>query len=53
MPAEENKTILLRSIQELGKGNLDIVDVCSPDFAFHSPNFPDWPRGLAGVRVAV
>jgi ketosteroid isomerase-like protein len=51
MSAEENKTILLRFLQELGKGNLDIVDeVCSPDFAFHSPNFPDWPRGLEGAR---
>jgi hypothetical protein len=51
MSAEENKTILLRFIHELGKGNLDIVDeVCSPDFAFHSPNFPDWPRGLEGAR---
>ena len=51
MSAEENKRIFLRFIEELGKGNLGIVDeVCSPDFAFHSPNFPDWPRGLEGAR---
>jgi ketosteroid isomerase-like protein len=46
-----NKTIFLRFIKELGKGNLGIIDeVCSPDFAFHSPNFPEWPRGLEGAR---
>jgi len=51
MSAEENKAIFLRFVKELGKGNLDIVDeVCSPDFAFHSPNYPDWPRGLEGAR---
>jgi len=51
MSAEENKAIFIRFMKELGKGNLDIVDeVCSPDFAFHSPNFPDWPRGLEGAR---
>jgi hypothetical protein len=44
MSAEENKAIFLRFVNELGKGNLDIVDeLCSPDFAFHSPNYPDWP----------
>jgi predicted ester cyclase len=51
MSAEENKAIFIRFMKELGKGNLDIVDeVCSPDFAFHSPSFPDWPRGLEGAR---
>ena len=51
MSAEENKAIFRRFIKELGKGNLGIIDeVCSPDFAFHSPNFPDWPRGLEGAR---
>jgi predicted SnoaL-like aldol condensation-catalyzing enzyme len=51
MSAEENKAIFLRFVKELGKGNVGIVDeVCSPDFAFHSPNFPDWPRGLEGAR---
>src|SRR5260370_6223681 len=51
MSAEENKAIFLRFINELRKGNLDIVDeVSSPDFAFRSPNFPDWPRGLEGAR---
>jgi predicted SnoaL-like aldol condensation-catalyzing enzyme len=52
MSAEENKKIFLRFIGELGKGNLDVVDeVCSPKFAFHSPNFPGWPGGLEGART--
>lgn len=51
MSAEENKAIFLRFIKELGKGNFGVVEeVCSPDFAFHSPNFPGWPRGLEGAR---
>jgi ketosteroid isomerase-like protein len=51
MSAEENKAIFSRFMRELGKGNLAIVDeVCSPDFVFHSPNFPGWPRGLEGAR---
>ena len=51
MSAEENKRIFLRFIKELGKGNLGIVDeVCAPNFAFHSPNFPGWPRGMEGAR---
>ena len=54
MSAEENKKIFLRFVAELWKGNLDVIDeVCSPDFAFHSPNFPGWPRGLAGARTLV
>jgi hypothetical protein len=52
MSPEENKAVLLRFIAELGKGNLDVVDeVCSPEFTFHSPNFPNWPRGLEGART--
>ena len=54
MSAEENKKIFLRFIAELGKGNLDVIDeVCSPDFVFHSPNFPGWPRGPEGARTLV
>jgi ketosteroid isomerase-like protein len=54
MPAEENKKIFLRFIAELGKGNLGVVDeVCSPNFAFHSPNFPGWPGGLEGAKALV
>ena len=52
MTPQENKAIFLRFVKELGKGNLAIVDeVCSPEFAFHSPNFPGWPRGLEGART--
>ena len=52
MTPEQNKAIFIRFIKELGKGNLDIIDeVCSPDFAFHSPNFPNWPRGLEGATT--
>jgi ketosteroid isomerase-like protein len=51
MSAEENKAIFKRFITELRKGNLAIIDeVCAPDFAFRSPNFPDWPRGLEGAK---
>jgi ketosteroid isomerase-like protein len=50
--AERNKAILLRLFSELRKGNTSALDeVCSPDFAFHSPNFPNWPRGLQGARA--
>src|SRR6266446_510621 len=49
---EDNKAILLRLFSELRKGNNSALDqVCSPDFAFHSPNFPNWPRGLEGARA--
>jgi len=52
MSLRDNKTIVLRLLSELGRGNLKVVDkVCSPDFAFHSPNFPNWPRGLEGARA--
>jgi hypothetical protein len=52
MTAEENKAIFIRFMKELGKGNLAIIDeVCAPDFAFHSPNFPNWPGGLEGART--
>jgi predicted ester cyclase len=34
------------------EGNTSAIDqVCSPHFAFHSPNFPNWPRGLEGARA--
>lgn len=37
--------------QQERDGNLNIIDeVCSPEFAFHSPNFPNWTRGLEGAR---
>ena len=51
MASEQNKAIFLRFLEELHKGNLAIIDeVCSPNFAFHSPNWPNWPRGLEGAR---
>jgi hypothetical protein len=49
--AEQNKAIFLRFVDELRKGNLAIIDeVCSADFSFHSPNWPNWPRGIEGAR---
>jgi len=52
MSAEENKATFIRFIGELSKGNVAIIDeVCSPNFAFHSPNWPDWPRGLEAART--
>ena len=52
MSAEDNKAILLRFFSELTKGNTSAIEeVCSPGFAFHSPNFPNWPRGLEGARA--
>ena len=51
MTTQPNKAIFLRFIDELRGGNLAIIDeVCSPDFVFHSPNWPDWPRGIEGAR---
>ena len=51
MSAEENKAIFKRFATELLKGNLAVVDeVCAPDFTFHSPNFPGWPRGLEDAK---
>ena len=52
MTAEENKAIFSRFMRELRKRNLAIIDeVCSHNFEFHSPNFPNWPRGLGGARA--
>jgi ketosteroid isomerase-like protein len=48
--AAQNLTIFKRLLRELGKGNYGVIsEVCSPEFAFHSPNFPGWPRGLEGA----
>jgi hypothetical protein len=31
--------------------NLAIIDeVCSPDFVFHSPKWPNWSRGIESAR---
>ena len=52
MTAEENKAIFTRLMRELRKGNLAIIDeVCSPNFQFRSPNFPNWQHGLEGART--
>ena len=52
MTAEENKAIFRRFMRELREGNLAIIEeVCSPNFQFHSPNFPNWPGGLEGARI--
>jgi ketosteroid isomerase-like protein len=54
MSAEENKAIFIHFVGELRKGNIGVIDeVCSPNFAFYSPNYPGWPRGLAGARQLV
>jgi len=54
MSAQENKVIFIRFEEELGRGNLAIVDeVCSPNFRFYSPNSPNFPGGLAGARLLV
>jgi ketosteroid isomerase-like protein len=51
MTAEQNKAIFLRFIDQLRRGNLAVIDeVCSPDFTFHSPNWPNWPRAIEGAR---
>lgn len=51
MSAEHNKAIFMRFMDEVGKGNLEVVDeVFSPDFVAHFPQYPDWPRGLKGAR---
>jgi len=54
MSAQENKAILLRALDELNRGNLDVIDqLFSPTFVFHSPDAPNWPRGLEGARKMV
>lgn len=54
MSAEENKATLLRLLDELRKGNLDTIDdVFSPNFAFYTPFFPNWPRGLDDARKMI
>lgn len=54
MSTEENKAIFLRLLDELRKGNLGIInEVCSPNFAFYSPQYPNWPRGLEGARQLI
>jgi predicted ester cyclase len=54
MSAEENKATLLRFLDELKKDNLDIIDeVFSPNFAFYTPFYPNWPRGLDGARKMI
>lgn len=54
MPAQDNKAIFLRFIEELRRGNVGIVDeVCSPNFRFYSLNSPNFPRGLEGARMLV
>ena len=51
MTPEENKAILLRFLEDLGKGNVDIVhQVCAENFVFHSPTHPGWPGGLEGAK---
>jgi ketosteroid isomerase-like protein len=51
MTPEENKAIFLRFLEELGKGNVAIVDqVCAENFVLHSPTHRGWPRGLDGAR---
>jgi predicted ester cyclase len=54
MAAEENKAIFLHFLDELRKGNPGIIDeVCSPHFAFYSPQYPNWPKGVEGARQLV
>jgi steroid delta-isomerase-like uncharacterized protein len=54
MSAEENKAVIVRALDALTQGNLDIIDeVFSPTFAFHSPYHPHWPRGLEGARKMI
>jgi len=54
MSAEDNKAIFLRFLEELRRGNLGSVDeVCSPNFAFYSPQYPNWPRGVEGARKLI
>jgi predicted ester cyclase len=55
MSVEQNKATIRRVIDELRKGNLDIVDQAfSPNFAFHAHTHADRPpRGLEGARTMV
>ena len=54
MSAHDNKAIFVRFVEELGRGNIGIVDeVCSPNFRFYSPNSPNFPGGIEGARMLV
>ena len=54
MTADQNETIFLQFIDELRRGNLAIIDeVCSLNFAFHSPNWPNWPVESRSSAVAL
>jgi predicted ester cyclase len=51
MSGEENKAIFLRFVEALKARKPGIIEeFFSPNFAFHSPRNPDWPRGLEGAR---
>jgi hypothetical protein len=50
MFAEDNKAIVRRLFPRRN-GQYQIDEVCSANFAFHSPNFPNWPRGLEGAQA--
>ena len=54
MSPQENKAILVRAVEELNRGNLEIIgQLFSPTFVFHSPYHPNWPRGLEGAREMI
>lgn len=54
MCAHDNKAIFLRFVEELGRGNIGIVDeVCLPNFRFYSSNSPNFPDGIEGAPWVV
>lgn len=59
MSAEDNKTIVRRSLEEFNQGNLSVIDeLFAPDFVYHDPANPtvhsrqDYKQWLTQFRAA-
>jgi ketosteroid isomerase-like protein len=51
MSIEENKAVVRRLMEEVGRGNLAIIDeLIAPDFVFHNPADPSVGGGPDGYR---
>jgi predicted ester cyclase len=52
MSTETNKETIRRFVEEVSKGNLDVLDdIVAPDFKDHQPLPPGLPSGLAGLKA--
>ena len=52
MSAESNAQIVRRFVNEISKGNLDVLDdIVAPDFKDHQQLPPGLPSGVAGLKA--